>query len=410
MATIDNAIATQPRSELSLDGVATTTAAAVGLSFGPSVIGVLSFGVFIRPIEEAFGWSRVDVSLAVTVISYMVMLVSPIQGMLVDRFGPRRIVLASIPVFAVSVALFYFMPSNLAAFYVLAALLPLAGIGLWPLSYLQAVSRWFDRRLGLALGIANAGIGLGSTLVPLIATAILVAYGWREMFLGLAAVVLFVTWPVAYFGLRESASNERAANAASSFGLSFSESVRQPSFRILVAVFFMLGLATTALVTQQAPLLIDAGWSPARAAAVMSTFGVAVIVARIGVGLVIDHVFAPFVMLTITAGGALACVLYATTPDYAFVGAALVGLLVGAEFDVLAFLIKRYFGTAAFGKLYGTIFAAFQLAAGIGVAGLSMSQERFGGYGPGMLTLAGALVAAAILQAFFGPYRYAAKS
>lgn len=403
------------RWELTFGGAATTSAGVVGLSFGPSVIGVLSFGVFIRPIEDAFGWSRVDVSVAITVIAYAILLVSPIQGALVDRFGPRRIVLTSIPLFALAVAMFYFLPANLLAFYALAALIPILGFGLLPLSYLQAVSRWFDRRLGVALGVANSGIGVGSTVVPLIASALMVAYGWREAFLGLAAIVLLVTWPVAYFGLREPGASAQAgatpeSSGAPTFGLTFAESARQPAFRVLIAVFLVLGLAQTGLITQIVPMLIDAGWSPARAATVMSVFGATMMVSRIGVGILIDYVFAPRVMMVVTLGGALCCFLFATTPAAAFVSAALLGLLVGAEFDVLAFLIKRYFGTIAFGRLYGIIFAAFQLASGIGIALLSMSQSRFGDYTVGLYALTGLLVACALIQTLLGPYRYGPDS
>ena len=403
------------RWELTFGGAATTSAGVVGLSFGPSVIGVLSFGVFIRPIEDAFGWSRVDVSVAITVIAYAILLVSPIQGALVDRFGPRRIVLTSIPLFALAVAMFYFLPANLLAFYALAALIPILGFGLLPLSYLQAVSRWFDRRLGVALGVANSGIGVGSTVVPLIASALMLAYGWREAFLGLAAIVLLVTWPVAYFGLREPGASAQTGAATESggaptFGLTFAESARQPAFRVLIAVFLVLGLAQTGLITQIVPMLIDAGWSPARAATVMSVFGATMMVSRIGVGILIDYVFAPRVMMVVTLGGALCCFLFATTPAAAFVSAALLGLLVGAEFDVLAFLIKRYFGTIAFGRLYGIIFAAFQLASGIGIALLSMSQSRFGDYTVGLYALTGLLVACALIQTLLGPYRYGPDS
>lgn len=400
-----------PESEITVSSGATTVASLVGLSFGPSVIGVLSFSVFISPIEGAFGWSRVDVSLAITIISYMIMLVSPIQGVLVDRFGPRRVVLASIPAFSLAVGSFYFLPDNLSIFYLLAALLPICGIGLLPLSYLQAVSRWFDRRLGLALGIANAGIGVGSAVVPLIASAMLLAYGWRETFLGLAALVLLVTWPAVYVGLREPGTEEQHGESAQrtvlpSFGLSFQESRKQSALWLLIVVFVLLGLSTTGLVTQQVPMMIDAGWSPARAAAVMSTFGMALMIARVGVGILIDYVFAPLVLIIATLGGAFACFLYATIPDAAFLSAALLGFLIGTEFDVLAFLIKRYFGTIAFGRLYGLIFAAFQFASGLGIALFSMSYGYFGDYVVGLYVLTGVLIVCALMQILLGPYRF----
>src|SRR5690606_1842381 len=210
---------TKTASEATAPGILTPFASIVGLAFGPSVIAVLAISPFIPPIEAEFGWSRVEVSLAVTIVSYMIVLVSPLQGFLVDRFGPRRVVLTSIPLFALGLAAFYFQQNNLLAFYALWALIPILSIGLWPLGYLTAVSRWFDRRLGLALGCANAGIGVGSTIVPLIIGVLITLYDWRTAFLGLAACVLFISWPTVFFCLREPSkvaaqAKQRAAQKA----------------------------------------------------------------------------------------------------------------------------------------------------------------------------------------------------
>ncbi len=164
-----------PPSEASRNGILTTFGATIGLALGPSVIANLTVTSYITPIEREFGWSRVDVSFAFTLVAYMIVLVSPLQGFLVDRFGPRRVVLTSIPLFALSLAAIYFTPPNLYVYYLLWALVPMAAIGLWPLGYLQAVTPWFDRKLGLALGCANAGIGLGSTLLPMFVLAPIIA-------------------------------------------------------------------------------------------------------------------------------------------------------------------------------------------------------------------------------------------
>ena len=154
--------ATAP-TEATRSGILTTLGATVGLAFGPSVIANLTVTAYITPIEQEFGWLRSDVSFAFSLVAYMIVVVSPLQGMLVDRFGPRRVVLTSIPLFALSLAAIYLTPENIYVYYFLWALVPIAGLGLWPLGYLQAVTPWFDRKFGLALGCANAGIGVGST-------------------------------------------------------------------------------------------------------------------------------------------------------------------------------------------------------------------------------------------------------
>src|SRR5262245_55682297 len=135
---------TQYRSEATTSGILATLGSTIGLALGPSVIAVLTISPYIVPIQQEFGWTRVQVSLAFTIVAYMIVLVSPLQGVLVDRFGPRRVVLTSIPLFAASLAALYFTPKDLVVYYVLWALVPVAAIGLWPLGYLKVVSRWFD--------------------------------------------------------------------------------------------------------------------------------------------------------------------------------------------------------------------------------------------------------------------------
>jgi hypothetical protein len=84
----------------------------------------------------------------------------------------------------------------------------------------------------------------------------------------------------------------------------------------------------------------------------------------------------------------------------------LAGLLIGAEFDVLSYLIPRYFGRRAFGKIYGIAFAVFQLAAAVAAYAVSVSRASFGSYTPAMLVVAMLCVACAGMFRFPGPYRY----
>jgi len=399
-------------SEASRQGILTTIGAMLGLALGPSVLANLTVTAYIAPIEREFGWLRSDVSFAFSLVAYMIVAVSPIQGMLVDRFGPRRVVLTSIPLFALSLAAIYFTPANIYVFYLLWALVPIAGLGLWPLGYLQAVAPWFDRKLGLALGCANAGIGLGSTFLPMLVIGpIIAAYSWRHALLTLAVLVLFVSWPVVAYCLREvDASAQKLAAASRAFGLTFRQATREPTFWMLNAGFFLLGMTATSLVTQQVPLLLDAGWTPEETTRLQTTFGFGLLFARVAVGFIIDHVFAPRVMTAVSIGGALACVLYAVNPDLGYVSAILVGLMLGAEFDVLAFLIKRYYGNAAYGRVYGVVFGVFYLGSAVGIWGMPKLRELSAdlSYDNGLYAAAAILLASAVLMAFMPGYRYAA--
>jgi MFS family permease len=399
--------------EASRNGILTTLGSTIGLALGPSVIANLTVSAYITPIEKEFGWSRVDVSFAFTIVAYMIVLISPLQGMLVDRFGPRRVILTSIPLFALSLAAIFYTPPNLAVYYILWAIVPVAGLGLWPLGYLQSVTPWFDRKLGLALGCANAGIGVGSTLLPMLVLGpIIAAYGWRHAVLALAALVLFVSWPLVAYCLREPSTAEVAARkltaAGKSFGLTFQQAMSEPTFVVLSIGFFLLGVTATSLVSQQVPLLRDAGWTADETTRLQTTFGFGLLFARVAVGYIIDHIFAPRVLTTVSIGGAVACVLYALYPEVGYVSALLIGFLLGAEFDVLAFLIKRYYGNVAYGRIYGVIFALFYLGSGIGIWGLPKLRELSAdlSYDNGLYAAAVILVVSAVLMAFMPKYRF----
>jgi MFS family permease len=402
-------------SEASRNGILTTLGATIGLALGPSVIANLTVTGYIPAIEREFGWLRSDISFAFSLVAYMIVVMSPLQGFLVDRFGSRRVVLTSIPLFALSLAAIYFTPANIYVYYLLWAIVPVAGLGLWPLGYLQAVTPWFDRKLGLALGCANAGIGVGSLALPyLVITPMIAAYGWREAVLVIALLVLFVSWPVVAYCVREPSAADVAARkqsaAAKSFGLPLREAAREPTFWMLNLGFFLLGVTATSLVTQQVPLLRDAGWTAAETTQLQTTFAFGLLFARIAVGFVIDHVFAPRVMTTVSIGGAVACVLYALYPDLGYVSALLIGFLLGAEFDVLAFLIKRYYGNVAYGRIYGVIFGVFYLGSAVGIWGLPKLRELSAdlSYDNGLYAAAVILLVSAVLMAFMPKYRYAA--
>ena len=406
---------TEQPSEATTSGILTTLGSTIGLALGPSVIAILSVGPYILPIQKEMDWTRAQVVFAFTIVAFLIVLVSPLQGFLVDRFGPRRVVLTSIPLFAASLAALYFTPANLYVYYLLWAIVPVAGLGLWPLGYLKAVTPWFDRKLGLSLGCANAGIGVGTSLLPtFVIGPLITAYSWRHALLALAGLVVFVSWPVVAFCMREPSDADAAAlkqrAAKKAFGLTFQQAKREPTFVMLNVAFFMLGLTATSVVSQQVPLLQEAGWTPAETTQLIAMFGYGLLFARVAVGFMIDHIFAPRVMMAVSIGGAIACILYALYPNAAYVSALLIGFLLGAEFDVLAFLIKRYYGNVAYGKIYGVIFGVFYLGSGLGISGLAWIRQASANhsYNNGLYAAAVVLVISAILLAFMPNYRFKA--
>ncbi|WP_165223604.1 MFS transporter [Affinirhizobium pseudoryzae] len=388
--------------DTSRQAVGATAAATVGLVFGPSTFLLFLFGVFVEPLSRTFGWSKPSILFAATIVSLMIMVISPIQGYLIDRFGTRPIVLASSVTFALGLGSMYFLSGNIIGFYVMYAVLPLLGIGLWPVSYLRVVSTWFERRLGLAIGVANGGIGLGAALLPPVITFAILNGSVQWAYVSLGIIVILIVLPVNALFLHEAkkvpAAQGTGAAIAQETG-DFKTLVRTRAFIVLSLAFFLLGFVNTGLVTNQISLLIDGGLTPQKAAFVQSVFGIAVLLGRFLTGVLLDYVPAKRLMSAVCLGGALACLIYASAPvgGLVFLSALLIGMVYGAEFDVLSYIIKRSFGLAAFGRIYGTIFAVFQLGAALGATLLPLSRTHFQSYAPGLAVYAVTLLASGLL-------------
>ena len=153
-------------------------------------------------------------------------------------------------------------------------------------------------------------------------------------------------------------------------------------------------------------MLIEKGLEPHRAALVQSVFGIALIVGRLLCGYLLDRFFAPHVMMAFLMGPIAALAIYATAPatDIVFLCSALIGLAVGAEFDVLAYFTGRYFGRRAYGKFYAAFYAMFMLGAGLGAVTFALARSSFGGYEPGLWAFGGITTLALGLLALLGPY------
>lgn len=386
-------------------GWRTALASVVGLAFGPSVLQFMSLSICAPYLRQEFDWTMVKISVAATLLAVMTMIASSLQGVLVDRYGARRIILLCLPAFGLGYAALSLLSGTLWQFYLGWALLPLLGVGLWPASWVKATSSWFDRRLGLAIGIATVGIGLGATLFPLVIHWLAEAAGWRSAFaiIGISSVV--IAWPVALLNVHDRARDvtpvtvvERDVAPA-----------RAATFWLLFAAFMLLGAYSVAIMLHLVSVLGDNGISRGTAITAQSALGALMIAGRLGSGLVVDRISVRIVVPILAAGAATALFALATgvAGAGAFVAAAFIGLLIGAEIDVLGFVVKRYFGLRRYGTIYGILFAAFQLGGAVGVFLIGRVREQSGSYASGLIGLAVACIGAGVLFTLLGPYRFA---
>ncbi len=389
-------------------------ASVLGLIVGSGSINVFAFGVFLKPISEDLGLGRGVISSAAGMASIFSALASPFFGKMIDKWGIRPVMLPTIVLFAMAVASLSFLQASPTSLYVLFPLVGLASVGQTPTAYAKAVSAWFDRKRGLALGVALAGVGLGTALVPQISAFMIGRVGWRMAYVGLGvAIILLAFVPVAIF-VREPATG-RDAKATSlkpqqaASGLTLSEAMKGSwRYWALMLAFFLAATAINGTLTHVVAMLTDRGLSVAMAVGALSVSGVAMIVGRVFSGYCLDKIFGPYVAIAFflcpLAGLVL---LYSGIAGFVpLLGTILLGLGIGAEFDMMAFFVSRYFGMKAYGALYGLMFGVAQIGNAVGSNIMGWSFQILHSYGPAFAVFVVALVATCLIFLLLGPYPY----
>lgn len=350
-------------------------AAIVGQSFGLATVLVYTFGVFVKPLAEEFRTSRGSIALAVSLLDATVLFSAPGVGRLVDRHGTRKVIAVSLlALVGCLVGLSFVQPPlwHLYALYVLAGIF---GIATVPVTYSRVIANWFDRRRGFALGLASTGVGLGVFIGPSLAEFLIEQRGWRQAYLGLAGASLLVVMPAVTLFLRGSPHElgllpDGATSSAAikqdhlpASGMKLSDALKTPTFWLLCVIFFLVAACGNGTAAHIAPLLSDYGASGRSAAWAVSLFGLASIVGRVANGYLVDRFFAPRVVAIVFSAAAcgIAMLWSGVTGNAAFVAAFLVGLAIGAESDVMPFLISRYFGMHSMAELYGCAFGSYTL-------------------------------------------------
>ncbi len=383
----------------------------LALVAGQGAINVFGAGVFLKPVAQELGFGRGEVSNAIALSNIMVAVAMPFFGRLMDRRGVRGPLLVSIALFALATAAMSFLRPSTPVLLLLYGIAGIVSVGQTPTAYSKVLSAWFDRRRGLALGIALAGVGIGTALIPQISDVLIRNFGWREGYIGLAIAIFVLAFiPVALF-LREPAVAQRARTEPAQLpGLSFSEGIRTWRYWALAAAFFIAATTINGSLVHVVPLLTDRGIPVSTAVSMMSAAGLALIIGRLIAGYVIDRVFASYVAIVfLIAPLAGLVILSSGTPLVSpLVGTILLGLGIGAEVDLMSFIVTRYFGLRAFGALHGLMFSTVVLGNALGATALGWSFQLLHSYGPAFAAFAAMMVVACILFLILGPYRYPA--
>lgn len=379
------------------DGWHLVLAAALAISVGTMGIGFYSLGLFVKPLQDEFGWSRAAVSGAATFQQFGIFLSAPIVGLLADRFGMRMIAVASYIAAPLALVALAQAGPSVTGWYALWLLVSLAGCGTTPAIWARIVSMRFDRARGLALGLMLLGTGTAAVLAPALLGPVFVDYGWRNAVLVMAAVTFLIGFPVSLMVQGEKAKAGTVAPAERG------RFERNRQTLILLVVGFLLGLFVAGLIVHFVPMLVDRGMAAGDAAQAAAAVGLAVIVARVVVGYLFDRFHAPYVAaLFLLAPVFSAVLLWLGGPILP--AALMLGLAAGAEVDMLAYFTSRYAHLKNYGATYGTILGLFCFGAGCGPILFGWSVDLTGNYDAALIASAAVLVIVVVLVAGLGGY------
>jgi MFS family permease len=353
----------------------------VGSATGISAVLLYTNGLFVAGLTRELGLTRSEFGFGVLLVTLALAAANPVVGWAVDRFGPRLPSLAGLLMLSAGFAALGTLVNSVPAYLILQAFVALVGAASGPIAYTKFIGATFTQRRGLALGLTMTGIGLTAAVLPPVLAAVIEARGWRAGYLALAVVPLVgAVATAAIFPRRRTvastdAPEETAGPAARR------EWLRSPTFWTLAATFAAMSLSFGGLLPHFVPMLMDSGLSPIAAARTAGEIGLAVIASRLVVGFLLDRAFAPRIAIVICLVGASGGValLFGGAP-YASVTAIALGLALGAELDLMGFLVSRYFPIADFGRIYGWQYGAFVFASGLGPLWVGAVRDATGTY------------------------------
>jgi MFS family permease len=401
-------------------GWGVVAATAVALVICGTTFAAATFGVLTAHFGRAFGWSQAGMTLGLSIFLVSTTAAVPLVGRLSDRFGSRRVGLCGVLALAAAIACGTRLDGSILSLYLFYAGVGVAGAFTNPVAYLRAISLWFDKKRGLALGIAVAGQGAGGALLPLLVAELAGRFGWRGALGVVAGVLVVVVAPVvalfvkddpAHFGEVADGGAQIPAEAGAAGepeGLTLPQALRRPAFWLILLTLGLLGLSAYALTGNAVYLLTRVqSLSLGQAAALQSIAGLSLLAGRIVFGHFMDRWHAPLVGaagVLLTAVGAVMLLNIHTFGPFAIAWAVVVGLSGGAETDLLTLLVGRYFGRRALAEIYSWHNVAFLVGAAAGPPLFGAGLALAGGATAPVLAVGLVATAAAGLLLLLGPY------
>lgn len=365
-----------------------------------------SFGLFFNPLVAEFGWSREMVAGAASMGWLVVGLMNLPSGAMVDRFGPRLVLIIGGFCFGLGYILMSGVQGlwQIYVFYIIMAI----GMSVSDVVPLSTIARWFVKKRGTITGVAKIGTGIGMMTVPLLASHFIEGFGWRTAYLVLGALAMVALIAMAQFlkrdpskmGLRaQGAPPPGATQSHREEGTPFRQAIRLRPFWTLFTMYVLIIACAEIVMIHTVPHAVDLGVSSTAAAGILSLLGAGSIAARVIVGIVLDKLGSrrALQLCFIPLLSAFILLQFADSLWMLYIFAALYGLSHGGFFTLIAPVVAQLFGTVSHGAIFGIIMAGGGITGMLGPILTGRAYDIMGSYQLPFQIIVGVAVVSLIL-------------
>lgn len=387
-------------------------------------LGFYSLGVFVVPFEEEFGWSRGQVSLGIAMATVVSGVMGPLVGLAVERVGARPVLGASAIGMGICFALLG-LTWSLVYLYAMFGMMAVwrAGMMIVPVSHV--VANWFERRRGLAMGIATTGIGFGGLIMAPWCKVLISLAGWRSTFVIMGLVIIAVALPLILLVIRQHPADRGllpdGASSASGSGTSRPDSRRQTvqvagtwSVRdairtrafILTTAAIGLGFASLgAVLLHTSPFMEDRGVAPEVAGLILGLVAGMGILGKIASGHLADRVPPHRVLTGVFLMEAVGLAVLISTDSAIGIAAFVLifGYSMGAVVALQPLVVVYYFGLSSVATILGAMTAFSSVFMAVGPVFAGFMHDLLGSYTLAYLVFISVDCVAALLVVLIGP-------
>ena len=355
-----------------------------------SLVGIMFYGLpfFYDFWVKDFGWSRATVTSGNAVAKILVGLFGFVAGWLIDRFGPRRLMISGVLMGGLALVglsrvtalwQFYF-------FYVFSALGYMCG---GPLPNQVLTSRWFDKSRGKAMGFAYLGIGIGGMFVPQIAKWLNVHFGWHQALMWLGILMIAIALPMALI-VKENPDASKQESKPEEPAVPLGTMLRsRPFYLLLIGSMCSIGAVSGTSQNLKLFFSLDLKYTQAEAANVISLVLLSSIVGRLLMGWLADKFQKKYVMILIyvLVASAIPLLYFALTPGVIYLFAFIFGMGLGGDYMIIPLMAAELFGVRVMGRIMGLVLTADGIAEALSPFLVGWLRDRSGSYANGFAAL-----------------------